>query len=168
MPGIAVPAGIDFLYASSTTIYTASDSLNATIGGLRKFTSATQTLAGTWSSAAFGSGVVRNAPGYIGVHAMAGRTEGSSYAIYFTTSTTSTTSNTLWRYDTAFDSALSATVGFALLATSPGAPASAFLGVMLAPAVPSTSPTRSSTPSITKVRPNLKKLAEAGVANPVA
>ena len=139
LPGVVYSGVGDFVFASSSVLYAGAD--HPTTGGLRKYTSATGTLAGTWAAPTFGGGTaLRNGPFSIGVHGLTGRAEGGAFILYWSTS--AATGNRLFRYDTAADGSAVPGAGFSLLATAPAG--QGFLGVMFAPAVPSPSTTATS------------------------
>ena len=138
--GFNPPSGGTFLIASPTTIYVGSDTTGAT-GGLRKFIGTPSPGVPTganWGEVNFGSGAVLNAPGAVGVHGLAGRYEGTTYVIYFSSSSTpaGATGNGLYRYDTTFDGAATAGAGFTALSFAPSG--FTFLGVYSVPTTPTT------------------------------
>lgn len=132
MTGVSIPGVGEYQFKDYQTLYAASDSLVAGTGGLRKFTTTGTTfLAATWAAANWGTGgAIKNYPGYVGVHGLAGRSEGSAYVLYLTSSQNATfPTNALFRYDTTFDSSTVATDGWTLLSVSSSAGAgNAFAG----------------------------------------
>ena len=97
-----------FVIADSNTIYVGADATVAG-GGLYKFTSIAGTTASYWAPYTFGtnSQVKNPSAASLGVHGLIGRTEGAAYTLYLSTS--ATTANAVYRYDTSYDS--SAVVG---------------------------------------------------------
>jgi hypothetical protein len=120
MSGVSVPALGAFVFASATALYAGGDSTTAGTGGLYKYTSTAGTVSGAWTAVTWPSTNARTKnPGTatLGVHGLTGRAEGATYALYLTTSATS--QNLLYRYDTAFDASANVGDGFTQLASAP-------------------------------------------------
>lgn len=135
----------DFHFVNDTVLYVAQDSQVNGTGGIRRYDNPSGSLTGNWNPVNFGDGSqLRNAPnGLIGVKGLTGRWEGSRHLLYLTTSVNTAGGNSLWKYDTSFDSNPVPSNGWTLLASTPSS-ANAFAGLFFAPVVPSQTPTRSS------------------------
>jgi hypothetical protein len=145
MTGISLAALGAFVVVRSNLIYVGADT-TAAGGGLYRYSNPSGQLTGSWSASAFGinGATVKNANDTdVGVHGLAGRTEGSVYALYLTTS--ATTGNSLYRYDTSYDYSSVQGAGYTLLASAPAG--NAFLATFPVPLLPS--PSASLTPSAT-------------------
>jgi hypothetical protein len=134
--GISVPGIGAIVVASSTVMYIGGDTTSSG-GGLYKYTASAGLVSATWSSYTFGTGTVSLNPtsATSGVHGLTGRAEGSTFALYITTSTSP---NALYRYDTAQDAATTVGAGFTLLASAPSG--SAFHAVLPVPITPPPAP----------------------------
>ena len=129
-----------FVVVSETLMYVGSDQTTAG-GGLYKLTSPTGGVTGTWASYSWPRNSALNinpTATVVGVRGLVGRAEVGTYALYLSTSVT--TVNSLYRYDTSFDSAATVGAGFTLLATA--STGTAFYGVFAVPIVPSHTPSR--------------------------
>ena len=133
VPGFSAMAGSGaVIVAAPTLVYVGLDETTAN-GGLYRFTSATGASAGPWTQGTWpgaAAGAPRNPSATaVGVHGLTGRAEAGVYTIYLTTSATS--GNALYRYDTTADNSAAAGAGFTLLSTA--AAGTTYLCVVVAP-----------------------------------